>query len=111
MCIRDSIKADAQRQSGGEHRQQPRHQCVDALGRKARVFEDAQHREVSRNKQRQQRALMPQPPQRQTAQPVYTGQRNEESCPPQPRPREEQQADLAVLGVFKYEMCIRDRKG
>ena len=44
---RKNVKADAQRQGRGEHRQQIRHQRIDAAGREACVLERRQHRQVS----------------------------------------------------------------
>ena len=44
---RKNVKADAQRQGRSEHRQQIRHQRIDAAGREACVLERRQHRQVS----------------------------------------------------------------
>lgn len=51
---RKHVKADAQRQRRGEHRQQPRHNSIDAFGRKACILKAAQHGQVQQHQHRQQ---------------------------------------------------------
>ena len=61
------VKADAQRQRRGEHRQQPRHNSIDAFGRKACILKAAQHGHVQQHQHRQQWFFVGQPPQPQPA--------------------------------------------
>ena len=75
---REHVKAQPQRQGGGEHRQQTRYKGVDRLRRKARIFKAAQHRQIQQDQQNQQRPFVGQPPQRKPAQPVDTGQQHQD---------------------------------
>ena len=74
----EHVKAQPQRQGGGEHWQQTRHKGVDRLRRKARIFKAAQHRQIQQDQQNQQRPFVGQPPQRKPAQPVDTGQQHQD---------------------------------
>ena len=87
---REHIKADAQRQGRGQHRHKARRKSIYGFGRKARIFKDAQHRQIEQHQRRQQRAFVGQPPQRQPAQPVDAGQQHQNGSALQPRPRKEQ---------------------
>ena len=90
---REHIEADAQRQDGGECRQQPGRNRVERLRGKARVPEPAQHSQIQHRQQGQQRPFVGQPPQPEPAQPVDANQQHKDGSALQPRPSKEQQAE------------------
>ena len=97
----EHIKADAQGQRRGEHRQQIGDQSVDGLGGKACVFKKAQHTQVGKNQQRQQHLFGGKALQQQPAQPVQGRQPDQNRRAPQPGPGKEHQAEQAQHGVAR----------
>ena len=110
---REHIKADTQRQGRGQHRHKARRKSVYRFSRKARIFKDAQHRQIEQHQRRQQRAFVGQPPQRQPAQPVDAGQQHQNGRALQPRPGKKQQAERAqhrIAQPFGAEPVDRQRQ-